>query len=101
MFYLVSVFIIWFAIRVSCRYVSVTRERMPYELNRILLEPVEPVGEPLRSWAVIQPVDSLSISEEEIRAVLQASKALSRFDGENTNTNITTTSRQDRTQPPG
>jgi uncharacterized protein YggT (Ycf19 family) len=99
MFYLSGVLLIWFVIRVSCRYTSVTRERMPYELNRILLEPIEPVGDPLRSWAVIQPVDSLSISEEEIRAVLQASKALSRFDGENTN--ITTTSRQDRTQPPG
>ncbi len=101
MFYLVSVFILWFVIRVSCRYVSVTRERMPYELNRILLEPIEPVGDSLRSWAVIQPVDSLSISEAEIRAVLQASKALSRFDGENTNTNITITSQQDRTQLPG
>ena len=99
MLYLVGVIIIWFVIRVSCRYVSVTRERMPYELNRILLEPIEPVGEPLRSWAVIQPVDSLSISEAEIRAVLQASKALSRFDGESGNS--TTTSQQDRTQPPG
>ena len=79
MFYFISVFIIWFLVRLYCRIVYADRLSQPYHLNRVYLDPIDFKCTEKRSFASIRPVDELSIDEDEIRRVLIESKKLSQL----------------------
>ena len=78
MLYFVGVMMLWFCVRIYCRMANSNSRSLPYELNRVYLDPYEAKEISLRSFAKIWPLDEVELSEDEVRRVLKASKQLSR-----------------------
>ncbi len=79
MIYFFGVLLLWFVLRVYCRIVSSITKSLPYDLNRIYLDPYEPEQDSSRSFARIQPLDEVELSEDLVRKVLIESKRLSKL----------------------
>lgn len=78
MLYFIGVMLLWFLLRVYCRMANSNSRSLPYELNRVYLDPYEAKEISLLSFAKIRPIDEVELSEDEVRRVLEASKQLSR-----------------------
>jgi hypothetical protein len=74
----IGVLLLWFLVRLYCRIANVDQTSQPYELDKIYLDPITPDGGANKGYAIIQPEENWSISEDEVRRVLKASKELSK-----------------------